>query len=249
VTTTLTPIPTGGSAAVSLPNPAQIRPHHRGRGEQRSVARGFDPQADDYVFTKDASGVVAAMAQPGPPIPTTGAASPIADHGATVNGTVDPHINDTTWSVEYGLTTRYSSHTAPQTCRHRPSAPPPSPDTCAAQGAQALSLPGRREQLGGCDGRQRHDLSGPRANVTKPKVTLTVKRQRVARVRARGLVYAARCSERCTGPRSWWSDVRWPDGSDLPRFSQGTRRARGSREGDHAASAAGASREEPLARD
>jgi hypothetical protein len=36
-------------------------------------------------------------------------------------------------------------------------------------------------------------------DVTKPKVSVTVKRQRASRVRTRGLVYLARCSEHCTG--------------------------------------------------
>jgi hypothetical protein len=36
-------------------------------------------------------------------------------------------------------------------------------------------------------------------DVTKPTVSIKVKRQRIKTVRTRGLVYLGRCSERCTG--------------------------------------------------
>jgi hypothetical protein len=199
VTTELTPMPSGGTAAVALPNPAQFGRITAVVVNSDPSHGGFDAGADDFVFTKDASGVVAALAQPGPPVPVTGAATTVTDHAATVNGRVDPHINDTTWSVEYGLTKRYGSHTTPRTL---PASTVGAPAvTAQLRGLKSRTLYHYRVVATNAAGATvGSDMTFRTArDVTKPKVTVTVKRQRLARVRTRGLVYLARCSERCSG--------------------------------------------------
>ena len=199
VTTNLTPMPAGGMAAVSLANPAQFGRITAAVVNSDPSHGGFDQQADDYIFTKDANGVVAAMAEPGPPIPTTGAATSIKDHGASVNGTLDPHLNDTTWWVEYGRTAGYGSRTA---LRSLPASTVGAPAVAATLARlKARTLYHYRlvasNRAGATVG---NDVTFRTArDVTKPKVSVTVKRQRVSRVRTRGLVYRARCSERCRG--------------------------------------------------
>ena len=199
VTTSLTPMPTGGIAAASLDNPAQYG-HITAVVVNSDPSRGgFDPALDDYVFTKDAGDVVVSMAEPGPPIPVTGPAGLITDHGAFVNATVDPHLIDTTWSIEYGRTPGYGSSTVPAAL----------PATTV--GAASVVVPLRHlkahatyhyrvvasNSAGIAAGA---DMSFKTArDITKPKVSIKVKRQRIATVRTRGLVYLARCSERCRG--------------------------------------------------
>jgi streptogramin lyase len=62
-------------------------------------------QGEDHTFT---AGV--------PPLPTviTGAADRVDRHGATMNGTVTPHGGPTTYTFEYGTTSRYGSQSTPK---------------------------------------------------------------------------------------------------------------------------------------
>jgi Family of unknown function (DUF6055) len=199
VTTNLTPMPAGGTAAVSLDSPAMYGRITAVVVNSDPSRSGFDPAADDYIFTKDATGVVAALAEPGPPVPTTGSATQIRDHAASINGTVDPHLNDTTWSIQYGRTSGYGSSTAPKSL------------PAATVGAAPVAAPLRdlkanttyhyrviaSNSAGVTAG---DDMTFRTArDVTKPKVTVKVKRQRITRVRTRGLIYLGRCSERCRG--------------------------------------------------
>jgi hypothetical protein len=199
VTSNLTPMTAGGTAAVQLENPGAF-------GRITAVVvngdpsrSGFDPAADDYIFTKDAQNVVASMMEPGAPIPLTGVAGSVADHKATVSGAVDPHLLDTTWSIEYGRTAGYGSTTAPQ------------PVAASTLGAAAVSAPlaGLKanatyhfrviasNSAGAAVGR---DMTFKTArDVTRPVVTLKVKRQKLRTARTRGALYLLRCSERCLG--------------------------------------------------
>lgn len=199
VTTNLTPMPAGGTAVVSLDNPAQFGRITAIVVNSDPSRAGFDPAADDYVFTRDANDVVVSMAEPGPPIPITGAASQITDHTALANASVDPHLIDTTWSIEYGQTAGYGASTAPQTV------------PAATVGAASVAAPltdlkanatyhyrvVASNSAGIAAGA---DMTFKTArDVTKPVVSIKVKRQRIKTVRSRGLSYLARCSERCTG--------------------------------------------------
>ncbi|MEA2424078.1 MAG: hypothetical protein QOH13_488, partial [Thermoleophilaceae bacterium] len=114
VTSNLTPMPAGGFGAVQLDNPAAFGRITAVVVNSDASKAGFDFTADDYVFTKDAQDVVATVIEPGVPIPVTGPAKSIADHAASITGSVDPHLIDTTWTIEYGRTSSYGSSTAPQ---------------------------------------------------------------------------------------------------------------------------------------
>ena len=199
VTTNFTPMPGGGTAVVSLDNPAQFARITAVVVNSDASRGGFDPAADDYIFTKDANEVVVSLAEPGPPIPVTGAAGLITDHGAFVNGAVDPHLLDTTWSIEYGPTTGYGSSTAPQTV---PAATVGAAPVVAALGdLKANATYHYRVVASNAAGiATGADMTFKTArDVTRPKVSIKVKRQRIRTVRTRGLVYLGRCSERCAG--------------------------------------------------
>jgi hypothetical protein len=199
VTTQLTPMPTGGVGVADLANPAQY-------GRITAVVVNadvshsiFDPGLDDYVFTRDATGVVTAMEEPGAPVATTGAAALISDHGVFVNGTVDPHLIDTTWWIDYGRTTRYGSRTDAQPL---PASTPGSAAVVAPiRGLEANTIYHYRvvasNGAGTVAGRDMFFRSA--RDVTPPKVRLTVPRQRLRAVAGRGLRYRVRCSERCRG--------------------------------------------------
>lgn len=199
VTTSLTPMPTGGTAAVYLDNPAQF-------GRVTGVVvnadpsqSGYDQQADDYVYTRDASGVTATLAEPGVPLPTTGGSGTVADHAAVVNGTVDPHLIDTSWTIQYGLTAGYGSQTGPQ----------PLAGTTIGAAEVAHVLPSLRANtvyhyrvvaINSAGAAAGQDMTFRTASdVTPPKLTLKVKRQPLHAVRSRGLLYLARCDEHCFG--------------------------------------------------
>jgi hypothetical protein len=199
VTTNLMPIPAGGTAAVQLENPALFGRITAVVVNSDPSHAGFDPAADDYIFTKDAAGVVAAVIEPGPPIPTTGAPTAVADHAATVSGTVDPHLNDTMWSVEYGRTSSYGSTTA--------GAQVPASTVGAAPVAGALTdLKASTtyhyrvvaSNAAGIAAGQDMTFTTAR-DVTAPVVTVKVKRQKLRTARTRGVAYLLRCSERCLG--------------------------------------------------
>jgi hypothetical protein len=199
VTSNVVPMPTGGTAVVSLDNPAQFGRITAVVVNADPSQSGFDSNAQDWIFTKDASGVVLALAAPGPPLATTGTTASVSDHGAVVNGSVDPHLLDTIWTFEYGLTTGYGSSTAQQ------------PVAGSTVGSTAVSAP--------LSGLKAHTTYHYRlvatnsagvtpgadmtfttaADVTKPVVAFQVKRQKIKTVRKRGLVYLGRCSERCLG--------------------------------------------------
>lgn len=199
VTSSLTPLPVGGVGAAQLDNPSQFGRITAVVVNSDPSHSTFDQQAGDYTYTRDAKGVVARVQQPGAPIPTTGPAALISDHGAFVNGTVDAHLVDTTWSIQYGRTVGYGSRT------------PAKPLPASTVGAAAIVAPLRglrarttyhyrvlaSNSLGTSAGADMTFRTAP--DVTKPKLFVTVKRQRVRSVRAHGLVYKLRCSERCAG--------------------------------------------------
>jgi hypothetical protein len=199
VTTNLTPMPSGGTAVVSLDNPGQFGRITAVVVNADPSRAGFDPQADDWIFTKDASDVVVSLAQPGPPIATTGAPGVIADHAASVNGTVDPHLIDTTWTVEYGPTIGYGSTTARQPLAG--STVGSAPVVAQLGGLKAKTTYHYRLVATNSAGVARGaDMTFTTArDVTKPVVSFIVKRQRIRAVRTRGLRYLGRCSERCLG--------------------------------------------------
>jgi Family of unknown function (DUF6055) len=199
VTTNLTPMAAGGTAAVSLDSPAQYGRITAVVVNSDPSRNGFDPVADDYVFTRDATGVVAALAEPGPPVPTTGPATQVTDHAASINGTVDPHLNDTTWSIQYGRTTGYGSSTEQKMLAA--STVGAAPVVAPLRDLKANTTYHYRVIASNSAGMTAdRDMTFRTArDVTKPKVTVKVKRQRVSRVRTRGLIYLGRCSERCIG--------------------------------------------------
>ena len=199
VTTQLTPMPDGGTGSVQLETPDQFGRITAVVVNGDASQSGFDSAAGDYAFTKDASGVVATMVGPGSPILTTGAASSIRDHSAVVAAGVDPHLLDTTWQIEYGPTTGYGATTGAQGI-------PGSTVGVASVNVPVGGLRANatyhyrviaRNDSGATTG---EDMTFKTArDVTKPVVSFTVKRQRLARVRKAGLVYRGRCSERCSG--------------------------------------------------
>jgi hypothetical protein len=199
LTTNLTPIPTGGVAAVALDDPGQFGRITAVIVNADASHGGFDPAANDYVFTRDVPDAVVAMVEPGPPIPTTGPPGLLGDHSASVNAAVDPHLLETTWSIEYGTTTRYGSSTSPQqvpaaTVGSAPvsaALPDLKANTTYHYRVVATNSAGAAK---GADGTFK-----TARDVVKPVVTIKVSRQRLAKVRRRGLVYRARCSERCRG--------------------------------------------------
>ena len=199
VTTQLTQMPAGGTAAAELATPAAFGRITAVIVNSDVSKAGFDPNIDDYVFTRDASGVVATVAQPGPPVPVTGAASNVADHSAVVSGTVDPHMLDTTWSIEYGRTSSYGSSSAPQQL----------PASTVGSAPVSTTLPDlksnttyhyrvvARNETGAAAGA---DMTLKTAvDVTAPALTVSAKRQKIRTARTRGARYLARCSERCIG--------------------------------------------------
>lgn len=199
VTTSFAPMPSGGSAVVTLDNPGQFGRITAVVANADPSRAGFDPVALDWVFTKDATGVVLALAQPGPPLVTTGAPGSVSDHGAVVNGGVDPQLIDTSWSFEYGTSTAYGSTTPPQNLAG------------STAGASAVSVPlaglepnttyHYRLVAGNSAGITRGaDMTFTTArDVTKPIVSFVVRRQKLRTVRSRGFFYLGRCSERCLG--------------------------------------------------
>jgi hypothetical protein len=199
VTTNVAPMPSGGTAAVGLDNPAQFGRITAVVANADTTHGSFDAQAGDWIFTRDASGIVVSLAQPGLPIPVTGAASFVSDHGAFAGGSVDPHLLDTTWSVEYGTTSAYGSSTAPQ------------PVVGSTVGSASVTAPlGQlkanttyhyRLVATNSAGTERgaDAIFTTARDVTKPVVAFKVKRQRIRTLRTRGLFYLGRCSERCLG--------------------------------------------------
>jgi hypothetical protein len=143
--------------------------------------------------------VTLAVAQPGPPAVTTGNAGPVSDHGAVVNGTVDPRMNDTTWTFEYGPTVSYGSATPTQSV-------PGSTVGAAAVSAPLANLKANTTYHYRLVGTNTAGVT-PGADmtfttardVTKPVVSFVVKRQKIKTVRSRGFFYLGRCSERCAG--------------------------------------------------
>jgi hypothetical protein len=114
VTSNVAPMPAGDVGAVTLSDPGSFGRITAVVANSDFATTGFDPLADDYVFAHDAPSVVASVDGPGPPVVTTGGALTAGDHDAGVTGTVDPHLLDTSWSVEYGKTTRYGRRTTQQ---------------------------------------------------------------------------------------------------------------------------------------
>jgi hypothetical protein len=199
VTTKLTPLPAGGIGAVELDGPAQYGRITAIVVNSDVSKGGFDSTADDYIFTRDASDVTVAMAEPGPPVPTTGAAGLIGDHSALIGGTVDPHMLDTKWQVEYGQTVGYGTMTKAQ----------PMPASTVAAGAISVPIGDLKANTtyhyrvfatNGAGVTAGRDMTFKTArDVTKPTVTLAVKKQRLSTLRRRGLTYSVKCSERCRG--------------------------------------------------
>jgi hypothetical protein len=199
VTSNVVPMPTGGTAVVTLDNPAQFGRITAVVVNADPSQVGFSAQTQDWVFTKDATGVVLSLAQAGPPSVITGSAALIGDRFATVFGNVDPHLLDTTWSFEYGRTVAYGSSTAPQSLA-----------------GSLVALPQASAQLAGLKPNTTYHYRLVASNsagtaqgadstfttardVTKPIVSFIVKRQKIRTVRTRGFVYLGRCNERCLG--------------------------------------------------
>lgn len=200
VTRNVSLIPGGGPGVVELADPGSF-----GRVTavviNADVTRsGFDQTTGEWNYSRDANGVIAAMEAPAPPGVVTGPASGVQDHGATVSGSVDPNLLDTTWRFEYGPTTAYGAKSQPQTA-------PASTVTTAPAGAVLTGLRAntvyhyRLVASNAAGGAVGPDLTFRTArDVTPPTLQLTAaKRQRIRRVRARGVVYKARCGETCSG--------------------------------------------------
>jgi hypothetical protein len=199
VTSNLTPLPSGGTGVVQLDNPASFGRITAVVVNSDVTRSGFDSTADDYIFTRDAQNVVAAVVQPEPPIVTTGAPGTLADHSAVVNGAVDPRLIDTTWLVEYGRTSSYGSSTAPQ----------PLPASTVGAAAVSTGIADLKADTtyhyrllasntaGAAAGADMTFTTAP--DVTRPVLSVTVKRQKLRTVRMRGALYLGRCSERCLG--------------------------------------------------
>jgi hypothetical protein len=199
VISNLTPLPSGGTGVVQLDNPASFGRITAVVVNSDVTRSGFDSTADDYIFTRDAQNVVAAVVQPEPPIVTTGSPGTVADHSAVVSGAVDPRLIDTTWLVEYGRTGSYGSSTTPQ------------PLPASTVGAATLST-GLADLKADTTYHYRllaSNTAGAAAgadmtfttarDVTRPLLSVTVKRQKLRTVRTRGALYLGRCSERCLG--------------------------------------------------
>jgi hypothetical protein len=199
VTSNLSPVSSGGTGAVQLENPASFGRITAVVVNSDVTRSGFDSTADDYIFTRDAQGVVAAVVQPEPPIVTTGGPGTVVDHSAVVNGAVDPRLIDTKWLVEYGRTSSYGDSTAPQ----------PLPASTVGAVAVTTGLAGLKANTtyhyrliasntaGAAAGA---DMTFRTArDVTRPVLSVTVKRQKLRTVRTRGALYVGRCSERCLG--------------------------------------------------
>ena len=199
VTTSLTPMPTGGTAAVHLDDPSQYGRITGVIVNSDTSTGGFDPTADDYIYTRDAGGVLVTLTAPGAPVVATGAATFVTDHAATVNALVDPHINDTTWQIDYGQTIGYGKKTPLQAL----------PGSTVGSAAVATQLTGLKANktyhyrvratnaagaVVGADA-----LFKTARDVTPPEVLVKVKPQRLRTLRTRGLTYLLRCSERCSG--------------------------------------------------
>jgi len=140
------------------------------------------------------------MAEPGPPIPATGGATQVTDHTADVGGAVDPHLIDTSASIQYGPTVAYENQTPAQLIPAATIAA--APLSVTLQDLKARTTYHYRllanNSAGVTAGR---DVTFTTArDVTPPKLTLVVKPQRLRTVRTRGVAYRLRCSERCAGP-------------------------------------------------
>ena len=199
VTTSLTPMPSGGTAAVHLDNPSQFGRITGVIVNSDTATGGFDSTADDYIYTHDATGVTVAVTAPGPPVVTTGAAGSVTDHTAVLGALVDPHINDTTWEFEYGTTTSYGSVTKAQ---ELPGSTVGSPLVAApVSGLKASTTYHYRVRAANAAGAViGTDMTFTTArDVTPPRVFLRVWRQHTRTAAKRGVVYFLRCSERCSG--------------------------------------------------
>jgi hypothetical protein len=199
VTTSLTPIPTGGNGVVFLDNPSQFGRITAVIANSDISIGGFDSTADDYIFTRDATGVMVSLMAPGLALLTTGPAGSITDHTAVASATVDPHLNETSWQIEYGPTIAYGQMTPLQ-------AVPGSTVGAAAVSAplsdlKALTTYHYRVIATNASGSSvGNDMVFTTvADVTPPRLFLSVKPQRLRTVRTRGLLYTLRCSEQCSG--------------------------------------------------
>jgi hypothetical protein len=201
VTSNVTPIPSGGSGAVQLDNPASFGRITAVVSNSDTSRAGFDPAADDWIWTRDATGVSVSVSQPGQPGAGTGAASAVTDHTATIVGTVDPHLLDTVWRLEYGPTASFGSSTPSQ------AAIPAATVGAAPVSVRLTGLKARTtyhyrivgtNSMGTSPGAAMTLKTA--ADRTPPALTVTVgKRQKLRKVRASGLPLAAGCSEPCKG--------------------------------------------------
>jgi hypothetical protein len=193
-------IPSGGPGVVELGDPGSFGRITAVVVNSDVTRSGFDQTTGEWTYSRDANGVSAALEAPAPPGVVTGPASDLRDHAATVSGSVDPNLLDTTWRFEYGRTTAYGAKSPLQTA----------PEATVATAPAGAVLTGLRANTvyhyrlvasnssGGVIGQ---DLTFRTArDVTPPTLAITAaKKQKIRRVRARGVVYKARCSEACKG--------------------------------------------------
>ena len=192
-TRNVAPMPSGGAGFVELADPGSF-------GRITAVVINSDVSRSGWTYSRDANNVSVAMEAPAPPGVVTGPASDLRDHGATVSGSVDPNLLDSTMRFEYGLTTAYGAQSPPQTASAATVATVPAGAVLTGLRANTV-YHYRLVASNGAGATGGPDLTFRTArDVTPPTLQLTAARkQKIRRVRARGVVYKARCGEACKG--------------------------------------------------
>lgn len=115
VTTQIQRVSNGGAATVSLPNANTYGRITAVLVNSDPTQTGFNNGKQDWNFSQDNQNfsgvrVTSAAGPPAPTVATTAATSPAVD-SATLNGTVNPNGQATTYWFEYGTTIAYGSQT------------------------------------------------------------------------------------------------------------------------------------------
>lgn len=200
VTRNVAAIPGGGVGFAELADPGSFGRITAVVINSDVTRSGFDQTTGEWTYSRDANNVSAAMEAPAPPTVVTGPASDLRDHGATVSGSVDPNLLDTTMRFQYGRTLAYGAQSPPQTAPAATVATVPA--GAVLTGLRANTVYHYRLVASNAAGA----TSGPdltfrtARDVTPPTLQLTAARkQKIRRVWARGVVYKARCGEACKG--------------------------------------------------